>query len=183
MGVGCILKSAREEQLLLLRRDPRLVEVFFDGEAEPAPPSFWNRLFRRSAAIPAAMLEQTDCMETDLDKAWHGLHFLFTGTAEEGDLPAAFLLKGGSEVGSSGQRAISAAEARGIKDFVHSLSEEALRVRFEPDRMTELDIYPKEIWAGDPEEALGYLLANYEVLRAFTRDVVDENQGFVVWIE
>lgn len=183
MGVSCILKSATDEQLRLLQRDPRLVQAFFDGEAEPEPASFWQRLFRRSGAIPPAILEQADSMETDLDTAWHGLHFLFTGTAEAGDLPAAFLFKGGREVGQAGQRAISAAEAREIKEHVHSLSEEDLRARFDPDRMTELDIYPKEIWKRDPDESFGYLLANFEVLQAFSRDVVDENQGFVVWIE
>ena len=37
--------------------------------------------------------------ELDLDKAWHGLQFLFTNTAWEGDEPACFLVKGGREIG------------------------------------------------------------------------------------
>ena len=37
--------------------------------------------------------------ELDVDKAWHGLHFLFTGTAEGGDEPACFLTEGGSILG------------------------------------------------------------------------------------
>lgn len=37
--------------------------------------------------------------EEYLDKAWHGLHFLFTGTAWEGDPPLNFLVSGGREIG------------------------------------------------------------------------------------
>src|SRR5882762_365214 len=34
-----------------------------------------------------------------LEKAWHGLHYLLTGSAGEGGLPLGFLLEGGEEVG------------------------------------------------------------------------------------
>ena len=34
----------------------------------------------------------------DLDKAWHGIHYLLTGTAWEGDAPLDTLLVGGTEV-------------------------------------------------------------------------------------
>jgi hypothetical protein len=37
--------------------------------------------------------------EVDLDKAWHGLHFLFTDSAWEGDEPGCFLVRGGQEIG------------------------------------------------------------------------------------
>jgi hypothetical protein len=96
MGVTCVFKSASDEQLLLLRRDPGLVSFFFGDEDEPAPASFWERLFKRRRAVPAAILEQADC---------------------------------------------------------------------------------------NPEESLDYLLEHFGVLWAFTRDVVDENQGFLIWIE
>jgi hypothetical protein len=38
-----------------------------------------------------------------LEKAWHGLHYLLTGTAWETDGPAAFIVAGGREIeGSNG---------------------------------------------------------------------------------
>ena len=33
--------------------------------------------------------------ELEVDKAWHGLHFLLTGTAWEGDFPLNFIVSGG----------------------------------------------------------------------------------------
>ena len=41
-------------------------------------------------------LRETEC---DLQGVWHGLHFLFTGTAWEGDEPACYLVQGGEDVG------------------------------------------------------------------------------------
>lgn len=181
MGVTCALKSASDEQLALLRREPKWLHLFFAPEDEPPPAPGRSRLLRRPIAPPAALLEQAECMATDLDRAWHGLHFLFTGRAEGGDLPAAFLYLGGEEVGPSGARLVSAAEARRIKDFFHSLSEEALRARFDPEVMDRLQIYPGS-WAQDSEQELDYLLANFEILWAFLRDVTDEGQGFVLEI-
>src|SRR3712207_3831611 len=37
--------------------------------------------------------------EIDLDKAWHGIHFLLTGTAWEGQEPLCYLLVGGEYIG------------------------------------------------------------------------------------
>ncbi len=35
----------------------------------------------------------------DLDKAWHGLHWLLTGTADDTDTPAGQAILGGTEIG------------------------------------------------------------------------------------
>src|ERR1700722_3238791 len=37
--------------------------------------------------------------DLDVDKAWHGLHFLLTGTAWEGAPPLDFIVKGGRQIG------------------------------------------------------------------------------------
>jgi hypothetical protein len=36
---------------------------------------------------------------TDLDKAWHGIHWLLTGTADSGSEPLCYLLAGGTQIG------------------------------------------------------------------------------------
>src|SRR4051812_40770621 len=37
--------------------------------------------------------------DLDIDKAWHAIHFLLTGTAWEGEPPLDFLAIGGTEIG------------------------------------------------------------------------------------
>lgn len=42
---------------------------FYDGVA---PPTLWQRLRGKEPQIPAALLDECECMEVGLDKAWHG---------------------------------------------------------------------------------------------------------------
>jgi hypothetical protein len=44
-------------------------------------------------------LERGQTSSVHLEKAWHGLHFLLTGSAGESGVPLGFLLEGGQEVG------------------------------------------------------------------------------------
>ena len=44
-------------------------------------------------------LERGQTPSVHLEKAWHGLHFLLTGSAGESCVPLGFLLEGGQEVG------------------------------------------------------------------------------------
>jgi hypothetical protein len=54
--------------------------------------------------------------DLDVDKAWHGIHYLLTGTAWEGDPPLDFIVKGGSQVGDVDDGA--------LKDFVEGAAEQ-----------------------------------------------------------
>ena len=126
--------------------------------------------------------------ELDVDKAWHGLHFLFTGTAEGGDEPACFLTEGGSILGEDPDdealaRGLSAAQVAAFAAFLQRLSREELSRRYDPVRMTELDIYPS-IW-NRPEEAeqnREYLLDAYERLRDFVVLAAAEGDQLVVMV-
>src|SRR5581483_8450775 len=107
--------------------------------------------------------------EIDLDKAWHGIHFLLTDTDWEGDEPLCYLLTGGTEVGSvdvgyGPARALSSAQVKRFAEAVSGLTVDALRSRFDPARMMSLDIYPT-IWDRDPAEddTFGYLVEYYNV--------------------
>src|SRR5215211_327988 len=116
MGMYGTLRRVTMVDAARLRDDPRLLEAFLFGEppivveerlpgllgfflrftpikvqrTEPAPPSE-NPLWP-----PAAPGE-----ELNLDKAWHGLHFLLAGTADGGTEPACYLLSGGEALGDN----------------------------------------------------------------------------------
>ncbi len=52
------------------------------------------------------LLEEDDSLdeddheaEADLDKAWHGIHYLLTGTAWKGEPPLCYLVRGGQTIG------------------------------------------------------------------------------------
>jgi Domain of unknown function (DUF1877) len=122
----------------------------------------------------------------DLDKAWHGLHFLFTQTAWEGDGPASFLVRGGEDVGSDdGLRAFRPGEVQRIRVFLDSLTRGELQRRYNPARMTVLDIYPEGIWerpATGVESPLAYLVGSFVDLQTFVRAAADAGDALLVCV-
>lgn len=89
-----------------------------------------------------------------VEKAWHGLHYLLTGSASEGDLPLGFLLQGGEEVGEDdgygSPRLFEHAQVRELDAALSAVSDDDLWSRFDPEQMSEQGVYP-DCW--DEEEA------------------------------
>lgn len=127
--------------------------------------------------------ENLDAPSCYLDKAWHGLHFLFTGTAWGGNFPKSFLLVGGQEVGDEDQvsRLYGPEAMIELAAWLETQTRESLTTRFEPARMVALDIYPG-IWTRDPAEddTLGYLLDHFDVLQAFVAESQRKGLGLRV---
>jgi hypothetical protein len=120
----------------------------------------------------------------DLDKAWHGIHFLLTGTAWEGDPPLNFLLVGGRDVEDfENAHTFTAAETGDIAAALARVDDAELRRRFAPEEMMRLEIYP-EIWDRDPakDDTLGYLLEMTGVLRGALDHVVGRGYGLLVML-
>jgi len=187
MGLYLTLRSATVDQIAALDARPELLPAFFDpgGFEDVLPrPSLWQLITGRRTSVPEALLDQSNCMEVGLDKAWHALHFLFTGTADGGDPPACYLLSGGLGLssGDTEAHALTPQQLSEFRDFVHSIPESEIRARYDPKRMTELHIYPEIIWERDGNEALEYVLEFHEQLLVFLRDAVGEEQGCVLWL-
>jgi len=109
---------------------------------------------------------QSDSHAVSLEKAWHGLHFLLTGTAMEGEQPLNFLLLGGEPIGADeSTRRLSPEAVREVQLALSSISDEQLWNRFDSELMTSEGIYP-EIW-DEPEEDLKqeYLMYFHELKR------------------
>ena len=154
----------------LLRFTP--IKVQRTEEAPPSDNPLWP---------PAAPGE-----ELDLDKAWHGLHFLLTGTADGGPEPACYLLTGGEDLGDNDDvqaRLLGPDQVRALAEHLAALDTDELTRRFDPERMTKLRIYP-EIWRR-PEESdapRGFLLGAFSELREFVGGVARDGDALVVCI-
>lgn len=121
----------------------------------------------------------------DMEKTWHGVHYLLTGTAWEGEPPLNFLLAGGKEVDIEvGQAPVlthTSAETRAIATALAARSEADLRARYDPAEMMRLEIYP-EVWGRRPEEALDNLINSIATLRELLDIVVARGHGLMVTI-
>jgi hypothetical protein len=123
--------------------------------------------------------------EIEVDKAWHGLHFLLTGTAWQGSFPLNFIVSGGEDVGDDlgygPARALRSDDVRKIDAALEPLTRQELGQRFDAQRMTELQIYP-DGWTHDPDGEREYLLEYYTELRAFVRRTAEQGHALIVYL-
>jgi hypothetical protein len=202
MGMYATLRRVTPADVERLRADQRLLDAFLFGEppivveervpgvlgfflrltrikvehAEPAPPSddpLWP---------PPAAGEQLE-----LDKAWHGLHFLLTGTADGGAEPACYLLTGGEEIGDDEDvhtRLLAPDQVRAMAEHLVALGVDELTRRFDPERMTTLGIYPTVIWTRpeDTDAPRAFLLDAFTGLREFVAHAARDGDAIVVWV-
>ncbi len=122
----------------------------------------------------------------DIDKAWHGLHYLLTGKSEGGEPPLAWAILGGQEIGGDvgfgAARFVYPEQVKQIAEALTTLDEKTLRSRFDPDAMKRLDIYPEVIWVRDQSEALDYLIENYQTVFSFYLEAAKNGAGVITWL-
>jgi hypothetical protein len=202
MGMYLSLAAVSDATIDRLLADPPLVWQILapdDPNAvaaarEPPPgPGLLGRLLGRKAPPPPPEPPPLELQpgegdlgpDGDLEKSWHGIHYLLTGTAWEGDPPLNFLLAGGHELdietGIAPPRAYRPAETRAIGAALAQVDEGELRRRFAPAEMMRLEIYP-EIWDRSPDEddTLGYLMEHLGRLRSGLASVVAREHGLLV---
>jgi Domain of unknown function (DUF1877) len=158
------LRLVSAEQLTQLLADPRQIEDFLYESDEPSPD------------------------DEDIDKAWHGLHFLLTGSAWDGHPPLNFLVSGGQEVGDvdvgyGPARAFTAREVAEIWAALEQITSDDLRSRFDGKQLMAAQIYP-EIWDRDlaEDETLGYLVEHFDSLKAFLERGAQNSSALLVYI-
>jgi hypothetical protein len=106
-----------------------------------------------SEALRDAPSDDPRSQSVSLEKAWHGLHFLLTGSAMEGSWPLGFLLLGGEAVGDDdAPRRLSPDSVRELNSALSATSDDEIWGRFDPDKMTTDGVYPN-IW-DEPEQEL-----------------------------
>jgi hypothetical protein len=160
MGMVCTLVEVDEDQISKLPADPEYVVDFIE------------ELYEEIGGV-------------DLDKAWHGIHFLLTGSAWEGEEPLCYLVKGGEWIGfeDEGARVLRPDQIADWANALSTISSDDLRKRYVPSAMTKAEIYP-EIWdrAEEEEGNLEYLLENYDILCSFLEQTKKENKGAIISI-
>jgi hypothetical protein len=134
----------------------------------------------------AALLEETnESRALDIDKAWHGIHFLLTGSAGPTRDIRSLVIFGGKEIGEDvgygPARLLTPAQ---VKEVVRALKEESvekLASRYDPKKMEKLEIYP-QIWVSDGKEAFDYLAEYYRKLVAFYEKAAASGSAMVLVI-
>jgi hypothetical protein len=134
--------------------------------------------------VPPEGEDLDDDRVLDLEGVWHGLHYIFTGTAWEGAPPASLLIVGGEEIGDEDDgnppRLLQPNQVREFSSFLASLTDQELLRRFDADRMTALDIDPA-IWKGDSDpNPMELLQGGFGDLRQFVATAAERGEAIVV---
>jgi hypothetical protein len=122
----------------------------------------------------------------DIDKSWHGLHYLLTGQAEGGPEPFSLAVQGGQEfgpeVGYGPARYLTPEQVQHVAAALGRTSAQSLVDRFDPQDMEAKAIYPEVIWVRDNEDALDYVLDGYQQLQVFYRDAAARGDAVIQWL-
>jgi hypothetical protein len=121
----------------------------------------------------------------DVDKAWHGIHFLLTRDAWGGEPPLANVVLGGTEIGEDvgygPVKFLTADEVRAAAAALQGITPDAFRSRYVASELTANKIYP-EIWDDADDDVAGYLTDYYATLRDYFLDAASKGHAMMKYI-
>lgn len=122
----------------------------------------------------------------DVDKAWHGIHYMLTGSVDGGEEPLSLTVFGGEEIGEDmgygPARFLTPQQVKAVSAALDALGEDDFRSRFAPEEMEAAEIYPDDIWLSDSQEALEDLMEGYRQLVVFYSQAAVRGDGAILWI-
>ena len=162
MGMAAFFVPVAAAQVDRFRAHPEELIAFLYPEDEDEPPN-----------------------ACDVDKAWHGLHYLLSGDAGPGAPPLGVAILGGEEIGEEMDfgpaRYLAPELVQQIAAALAALDDQELERRYNPQDMETKQIYP-EIWVRDGTDALDYLMSHAETLRTHFADAAARGDAIITWI-
>jgi len=115
----------------------------------------------------------------DIDKTWHAIHFILTGSEWEGDEPAKSVIFGGKEagpdVGYGSARFLDQQQVSKVNQHLLLLDQNVISEYFNVEQLVEKEIYPN-MWIDTDEteeEMIDYLEHYYKELKQFYEFAAD----------
>jgi hypothetical protein len=105
----------------------------------------------------------------DIDKAWHGIHFLFTNSAWGGPTPAKWIIFGKTPIpefegGYGPAHYLTPSQVSQVSELLENTPIEELKRRYDSHDFFDADIYPNLLWDEEDEEYLLYHYAHLKTL-------------------
>ena len=201
MGMTCSLYRVAASDIRRLRDSPEAVEELFfpPGSTPPVVEVREKGLMGWLLHLIGVKITQvdpnweppegadlTDDRVLDLEGVWHGLHYIFTGTAWEGEPPASFLIVGGEYIGDEADdnpaRLLEPSQVREFSAFLASLTDQEFLRRFDAERMTALDIHPAIRRRDEDPNPTELLSRGFGELRQFIATAAEHGEAIVVHV-
>ncbi len=125
------------------------------------------------------------CDRLVLNRSWHAIHFVLTGSRLGGESPLNFLASEGTpvgevDVGYGPARVLNSQQVRELASALILIEPDEVARRVDPRRFDEEEIYPGN-W-GDNGYDANFVQANYRELRDFVLRAAQQGQGLIVYI-
>jgi len=188
--IGCFRSASDDEIEALIRKPDRIRHVLFnDFSATQKKPGFLARLFglaHESEKELIIWMPENGNEDFDIDKAWHGIHFLLCDDPTYGVGVLGFIMDGGHsigrvDVGYGPARAFRKAELEQIYQAIENIKADDLKRKCDKKRFKSNSIYPF-IWDDPDDECFVYLLSYFASLKCFLKRTLDAGKGILVYI-
>ncbi len=118
----------------------------------------------------------------DVDKSWHGIHFLLTGTVREGEPPLAWVIFApkeiGEDLGHGPARLLMPEQVAEVSKALAPITGDKLKKKCDWTLMNDSQIYPQGWRNGDQD----YIAENFTQLRKFYESAGRRGMGVVHWL-
>jgi Domain of unknown function (DUF1877) len=121
----------------------------------------------------------------DIDKSWDGIIFLLTGqNFENADHPLLQVLFSGQiidneqDLGYGPAHYLTPEQVTDLNNQISKITVEDLRQKYDPEKMTELDVYPN-VWEDEGEESFEYLSDNFLEVQQLYSDASKNGQAII----
>jgi hypothetical protein len=122
----------------------------------------------------------------DVEKAWHGLHFLLSGSAEKTTPGAGQAVMGGTEIGPAlgygPARLLDPDEVRTVSAALSGMIRDSLRARYDAASMEAAKVYPGGWVQGGAEENCDWLLDAFETVQRFYASAASRGSAVLLYL-
>jgi hypothetical protein len=120
-----------------------------------------------------------------LNKAWHAIHYVLTGSRLGGDAPLNFLVSEGTpvgdvDVGYGPARVLNSRQVRQLATALGPIEPDHVKARVDLKRFDDEAIYPGN-WQRNGYDA-DYVVSHYEQMRDLIARAAARGQGLVLYI-
>lgn len=161
MGIYMSLQALKDREIEELAQDQMALQDFIESTKAGDPPGPLIDIFH-----------------------FHGLHYLFTGSAWKGAEPLCYLVHQNRLLGLYNRehevRAITSKQLEAFELALQPIDHEELLKRYDGKAMTSAGIYPS-IWEIDDNEAKDGLCEDLDKLKSFLKAAKTRQEGALIW--
>lgn len=205
------LKSISPKLLDILKKDPSitghiamasnpLMQIFdpaMTGQLPPDTAALFNQSMDSIKELGRGMIEEIKKKHPDefedvskeietpalsLQKEWHALHYLLTGTVWEAKGTIGQTLLGGQEIGEDlgygPVRYLTPEEVQDVNEALSGITEADIKANFDPQKMTAMEIYPGH-WE---EDYIEFLLNTFKAVVHYYMEAAENKKVMLLYI-